>query len=200
MFPFTLSKDAEEWFYSLPAGSITNWKQMETTFLHEYFPASVLLRKRYDIMNYKQKEGESLGDSYNRFKRLIITCPTHNLDQTEQMQMFVNGLRLKIKQLIDTTAGGSSNFSTATCIKKIIEVISENEHLEFYDRYSSKSERVIDLKLETNKIRIEDTVAAEVEKKLNAMNTGTQRVAQIQLAQNVSYEIYGGPQLTISCV
>jgi hypothetical protein len=23
MFPFTLSEDAEEWFYSLPAGSIT---------------------------------------------------------------------------------------------------------------------------------------------------------------------------------
>src|SRR3954469_21676635 len=33
MFPFTLSDDAEEWFYSLPAGSITTWQQMETTFL-----------------------------------------------------------------------------------------------------------------------------------------------------------------------
>ncbi|XP_050915854.1 uncharacterized protein LOC127130947 [Lathyrus oleraceus] len=86
--------------------------------------------------------------------------------------MFANGLRLKTKQLIDTTTGSSSNFSTATSIKKIIEAIAENEHLELYDRCSSKSKRVIDLKLETNKIRIEDTVAAEVEKKLKAMNIG----------------------------
>lgn len=92
MFPFTLSEDAEEWFYSLPVGSSTTWEQMETTFLNKYFPASVFLRKRYDIMNYKQKEGESLGDSYKRFKRLLVDCPTHNVDQTEQMQMFVNGL------------------------------------------------------------------------------------------------------------
>lgn len=83
---------------------------METIFLNEYFPASVFLRKRYDIMNFKQKEGESLGDAYKRFKILLVACPTHNLDQNEHMQMFINGLRLKTKQLIDTSVAGSSNF------------------------------------------------------------------------------------------
>src|SRR3954467_4037221 len=61
MFLFTLTDDAEEWFYSLPAASITTWQEMETVFLNEYFPASVFIRKRYDIVNFKQKEGESLG-------------------------------------------------------------------------------------------------------------------------------------------
>jgi hypothetical protein len=65
-------------------------------------------------------------------------------------------------------------------IKKIIEAIAANEHLELYDRCSGKSERVIDLKLETNKIRVEEAVATKVEKKLKAMNIGTQQVAQIQ--------------------
>lgn len=83
MFSFTLYENVEEWFYSLPTGSITTWEQMETAFLNEYFPASVFLRKRYDIMNFKQKEGESLGDSYKRFKRLLVACMTHNLDQIE---------------------------------------------------------------------------------------------------------------------
>lgn len=68
MFPFTLSEDAKEWFYSLPAGSITTWQQMETTFLNEYFLAPVYIQKRNDIVNFKQKEGESLGDAYKRFK------------------------------------------------------------------------------------------------------------------------------------
>ncbi|XP_050889291.1 uncharacterized protein LOC127094508 [Lathyrus oleraceus] len=82
------------------------------------------------------------------------------------MQMFVNGLKIKTKQLIDTAAGGSTNFSTTTGIKKIIEVIAANKHMELYDRCQSKLEGVIDLKLETNKIRIEDTIPAEVDKKL----------------------------------
>ena len=61
MFPFSLANDAEEWFFSLPDDSITTWEEMETAFLKEYFPASVFIRKRYDILNFKQKEGESLG-------------------------------------------------------------------------------------------------------------------------------------------
>lgn len=44
MFLFTLSKDAEEWFYSLSTDNITTW-EMETTFLNEYFLTSVFLRK-----------------------------------------------------------------------------------------------------------------------------------------------------------
>ena len=83
-------------------------------------------------------------------KILIVVCPTYNLDQTDQMQMFVNCLRIKTKQLIDTADGGSSNFSTATGVKKIIEAIATNEHLELYDRVSSKFEGVVDLKLEPN--------------------------------------------------
>lgn len=38
--------------------------------------------ERYNIMNFKQNEGESLGDAYKRFKRLLVACPTHNLNQT----------------------------------------------------------------------------------------------------------------------
>ncbi|XP_050919831.1 uncharacterized protein LOC127137411 [Lathyrus oleraceus] len=102
------------------------------------------------------------------------------MDATEHMQMFVNGLKIKTKQLIDTAAGGSTNFSTATDIKKIIEAIAASEHMELYDRCQSKPEGVIDLKLETAKTRIEDTIAAEVKKKLKAMNIGTRQVAQIQ--------------------
>src|SRR4051812_48207906 len=83
MFPFTLAEETEEWFYSLPAGSITSWGVMEKAFLNEYFPASVFIRKRYDILNFKQKEGEPLGDAYKRFKRILVACLTHNMDKTE---------------------------------------------------------------------------------------------------------------------
>jgi len=79
-----------------------------------------------------------------------VACLTHNMDETEQMQMFVNGLRIQTRQILDSAAGGSANFATTTGMKKIIEAIASNEHLELYDRVSSKS-AVINLKLETNK-------------------------------------------------
>ena len=77
------------------------------------------------------------------------------------MQMSVNGLWMKIKQLIDIVVGGSSNFTTTTGVKKIIEVVAANEHLELYDRVVRKREGVIDLKLEVNKqLKIEEVIAA----------------------------------------
>src|SRR3954467_9718440 len=200
MFPFTLSEDAEEWFYSLPAGSITTWQQMETTFLNEYFPASVYIRKRYDIVNFKQKEGESLGDAYKRYKRLLVACPTHNMDATEQMQNFVNGLRIKTKQLIDTATGGSTNFTTATGIKKIIEAIAANEHLELYDRSVSQPEGIIDLKLANQVVKMEDQITAEVERRMKKIALDTQTVAQVQPIQAVNCEICGGPHFAVHCV
>src|SRR3954470_19119981 len=200
MFPFTLSEDAEEWFYSLPAGSITTWQQMEAAFLNEYFPASVYIRKRYDIVNFKQKEGESLGDAYKRFKRCLVACPTHNMDPTEQMQTFVNGLRVKTKQLIDTAAGGSTNFSTATGIKRIIEAISANEHIELYDRTMNQPEGKIDLKLADQVVKMEDQIAAKVERRLKKMNIGEQKVAQVEPITSVMCEICGGPHFSMHCV
>lgn len=77
--------------------------------------------------------------------------------------------------------------------------MATNEHLELYDRCTRKPDGVIDLKLETNKTQLEDVVPAEVEKKLKAINIGTQQVAQIQLAQTITCEIYNEPHHTVYC-
>ncbi|XP_058770905.1 uncharacterized protein LOC131644427 [Vicia villosa] len=103
MFPFTLSDDAEEWFYSLPAG----------------------------------------------------------------------------------TAGGSTNFKTATEIKKIIDAIAANEHLELYDRSVNQPEGLIDLKLSNQVVKMEDQIVAEVERRLKQMALEKQTVAQVQPAQPI---------------
>ena len=116
------------------------------------------------------------------------------------MQMFVNGLKINTKQLIDTADGGSTNFSIATSIKKIIKTIAENEHLELYDWSVSKPGGRIALRLPAQNIKMEDQVVAEVEKILKAMNIGTQQATQVQPVQAVSCEICGGPHYAMHCV
>ena len=108
---------------------------------------------------------------------------------------------MKTKQLIYTSAGGSSNFRTATSVKKIIKAIAGNEHLELYDRVVRNPKGVIDLMLEINKqLKIEEAIAAKVEKKLKEMNMGTQQRAQVQQVQKVVCEICSGPHLTMQCL
>ncbi|XP_050916825.1 uncharacterized protein LOC127131999 [Lathyrus oleraceus] len=145
-------------------GRLTIVNQPVNVANFQLHPSTINQLKRKNFTG--KKDRETLGDAYKRFKRVLVACPTHNMDATEQMQMFVNGLKIKTKQLIDTATGGSTKFLTATGIKKVIEAIAANEHMELYDRCQSKPEGVIDLKLETNKICIEDIIVAEVDKKL----------------------------------
>ncbi|XP_050896324.1 uncharacterized protein LOC127103074 [Lathyrus oleraceus] len=119
-------------------------------------------------------------------------APTGRLTLMNQpMQNFVNGLRMKTKQLIDTVAVGSTNFTTATGIKKIIEAIAANDHLELYDHSVSQPEGIIDLKLANQVLKMEDQITAEVERRLKKMTLDTQTVAQVEeinfLKQNNPY-------------
>lgn len=114
--------------------------------------------------------------------------------------MFVNGLKLNTKQLIDTADGGSSSFTTTSGINKIIEAIDANEHLELCDTSVSKLEGVINLKLTNQSVKMEDQVVAEVEIRFKEMNIGAQQVGQVQPVQAVNCEIYGGPHFSMHYV
>ncbi|XP_058733143.1 uncharacterized protein LOC131604737 [Vicia villosa] len=116
---------------------------------------------------------------------------------------FVNGLKLKTKQLIDTATGGSPNFKTATEIKKIINAIAANEHLELYDRSVNQPEGLVDLKLTNQVVKMEEQIAAEVERRMKQMALEKQTVAQVQPVQPiqaVNCEICGGPHFAVHCV
>jgi hypothetical protein len=187
LFPFSLTDDAKECFDSLPAGSITTWNDMEDKFLEQFFPTALFVRRRQDISNFQQKDGESLGEAYKRYKKLLAACLEHNYDGTVQMQIFCNGLRLATRQVLDTASGGSINFKTATQIIKVIEAVALNEQMEMYDRTGGTRSGLIDLnQLEhrnaqnilTNK-QIQEAVSAEVTKRMAAINLSQPLVAQV---------------------
>lgn len=86
---------------------------------------------------------------------------------------------MKTKQLINIVVSGSTNFTTTSGIKKIIEAITVNEHLELYDRYTRNLKGITDLKSETQNIKLEDQIGVVVERILKAMNMETSKVAQV---------------------
>src|SRR3954469_17912320 len=80
-----------------------------------------------------------------------------------------------------------------------VAVVKLDEHLELYDRSVSHPEGMIDLKLANQVVKMEDQIAAEVERRLKKMTVETQTVAQVQPAQTVSCEICNGPHQTVYC-
>lgn len=86
---------------------------------------------------------------------------------------------MKTKQLINIVVSGSTNFITTSGIKKIIKAITVNEHLELYDRYTRNLKGIIDLKLETQNIKLENQIGVVVERILKATNMETLQVAQV---------------------
>ena len=64
----------------------------------------------------------------------------------------------------------------------------------------SKPEGVIDLKLSNQVLKMEYRIVVEVERRIKAMNIGTQTVSQVQPVQAINYEICGGPHFFMHCV
>src|ERR1043165_5884370 len=49
LFPFSLIGGADEWYKSLPAGSVTSWDELEERFLSYYFSPARTMQLKNDI-------------------------------------------------------------------------------------------------------------------------------------------------------
>ncbi|GJZ69816.1 reverse transcriptase domain-containing protein [Tanacetum coccineum] len=53
LFPFSLTHDAEIWFYHLKTHSIYTWEEMVSKFLSKYYPYSKALQLKKEILNFR---------------------------------------------------------------------------------------------------------------------------------------------------
>ncbi|GJU94442.1 reverse transcriptase domain-containing protein [Tanacetum coccineum] len=64
LFPFSLTHEAESWFYHLKTHYIHTWEEMVSKFLSKYYPYSKALQLRKDILNFWQLPAESDAKVY----------------------------------------------------------------------------------------------------------------------------------------
>lgn len=62
LFPEYLEGVANDWFNALPKGTISSFRELVTVFLPHFFQKSTAPGAAVDILNVKQKIGESLSD------------------------------------------------------------------------------------------------------------------------------------------
>ena len=80
IFPFSLRDMTATWFDSLIVGSVR--EELVEAYMSRFFPLSLTIEKRGEIIIFKQGEDESLYTTWERFKRLLKRCPMHGIDLT----------------------------------------------------------------------------------------------------------------------
>ena len=80
---------------------------MKKAFREKYFPASKATIIRKEICAIRQEGGETLYEYWERFKRLCVSCPHHQISESLIIQYFYEGLTMRDKSMLDAASGGA---------------------------------------------------------------------------------------------
>jgi hypothetical protein len=67
---------------------------------------SKIIDLRNEVLNFVQKEGESLGATWSRYNQLTLSSPELSIPDAIFMQHFVHGLGTESAKYLDMTSGG----------------------------------------------------------------------------------------------
>ncbi|CAM8987406.1 unnamed protein product [Rhodiola kirilowii] len=196
MFPFSLSDKASRWLDSHAEGTFTTWNKLAEAFIQQYFPPWKTAHFRNKIISFRSIDGETLYDSWERYKELTRMCPHYNLVLWQIIDTFYQGIDQGMRTLINQAAGGGLNGVPLEDAYGIIERAAQDYHLWTSDRGNPKDRKgVQDLcqAESTNDIaRLTDTVkllATEIQNMKVGSNMKSSDVANI----SVYCQICGSP-------
>ncbi|GJT72257.1 reverse transcriptase domain-containing protein [Tanacetum coccineum] len=107
LFRFSLTHEAESWFYTLKTHSIHTWEEMAFKFLSKYFPYSRTLQLRKEILNFQELPMESVFEAWERFKSCLRKCPDHRILLLNQILTFYYGITMIDQERLMVAAGGN---------------------------------------------------------------------------------------------
>ncbi|KAK9114799.1 hypothetical protein Syun_021596 [Stephania yunnanensis] len=143
-FPFCLKDKAQKWLFYLPPGSITNRNDMISAFLKEFFPESRASQLTREIRSIKMKRGESFGDYWGRYKRLLAQCPQHGQNNLSIVRFFYMGLTPLEKRMIDNACGGDYRCKTTEEMFELYDSIASQSHHYINDDVEGPSRSLYD--------------------------------------------------------
>jgi hypothetical protein len=82
----------------------------------------------YQITRFNQKEGASLYEALERFKKILRLCPHHGLEKWLIVHTFYNGLSYTTKMSVDAAAGGALINKNYTETYVLIEDMAQNHY------------------------------------------------------------------------
>ena len=107
---------------------------MVEKFLKKYFPESKTVEGKTAISSFHQFLEEPLSEALERFHGLLRKTPTHGFTEPIQLNIFIDGLRLQSKQLLDAFAGGKIKLKTPKEAMELNENMAASDHAILHDK------------------------------------------------------------------
>ncbi|GKA74992.1 MAK10-like protein [Tanacetum coccineum] len=201
LFQFSFRDQASNWLERLLAGSITTWEDLTTRFLAQFFPPGRTAKLRNDILMFQQHHGESLSETWTRFKDLLQKVPHHGIDLWLQVHIFYDHVNPAIRRTIDQSVGGKLRDLNAE------ESWALLEDLALYDNESWNDPR--DFAKPVKAIALPQDVPSTSDRRLIELENQVQRLMEAYLAPtqtiqvnkvSSSCEICSGPHNTQYCM
>jgi hypothetical protein len=119
-----LANGMEKQWYKLHVSSCHGcWVVLKDQFCFAFFPLSKIIYLHNNVLNFAQKEEESLGAAWSRSNQLALLGPELSISDAMFMQHFVHGLGTESAEYLDMTSGGVSVHCTVEEGKLILDRI-----------------------------------------------------------------------------
>jgi hypothetical protein len=105
-FLFSLTGWAKQWYKLQVSSCHGSWVILKDQFCFTFFPLSKIIDLHNEVLNFAQKERESLGAAWSRNNQLALSGPELSIPDAMFMQHFVHGLGTESTEYLDMTSGG----------------------------------------------------------------------------------------------
>ena len=82
LFPFSLRDKVAKWLEFFPRESLTTWEDVVNKFLARFYPPQRINRLRVEVQTFRQQDGETLYEAWERFKDLTRRCPPNMFNES----------------------------------------------------------------------------------------------------------------------
>jgi hypothetical protein len=103
-FPFSLTGWAKQWYKLHVSSCHGSLVILKDQFCFAFFPLSKIIDLCNEVLNFAQKEGESLGAAWSRYNHLALSSPELSITDAMFMQHFVYGLGIESTECLDMTS------------------------------------------------------------------------------------------------
>jgi hypothetical protein len=122
-FSFSLTGWAKRWYKLHVSSCHGSWVILKDRFCFPFFPLFKIIDLRNEVLNFAQKEEESLGAAWSRYNRLALSGPEWSIPNAMFIQHFVHGLGTESDEYLDMTSGGVVVHCTVEEGKSILDRI-----------------------------------------------------------------------------
>jgi hypothetical protein len=105
-FLFSLTGWVKQWYKFYVSSCHGSWVILKDQFCFAFFSLSKIIDLHNDVLNFAQKEGESLGATWSRYNLLALSGPELSIPDAMFIQHFVHGLGTESAKYLDMTSGG----------------------------------------------------------------------------------------------